>query len=160
MAEKRGAHSLGFLEFVVLAAATMSTQAIAIDAMLPAFPTIVSALVIDGRPFASGGRGCWVGRTIPGPWCFGYYPAMAWIAKCPDCEQEVEITHPVHEVMIEFLRDVRENAIAYYQLHPRSAADPRSCTGSGKTVPKYYIRDAKSTTPEDLPDLSKRFRMR
>jgi DHA1 family bicyclomycin/chloramphenicol resistance-like MFS transporter len=35
---------IGFLEFVVLAAATMSTQAIAIDAMLPAFPIIVSAL--------------------------------------------------------------------------------------------------------------------
>ncbi len=46
MAEARTAHSLGFLEFVVLAAATMSTQAIAIDAMLPAFPTIVSALHI------------------------------------------------------------------------------------------------------------------
>jgi MFS transporter, DHA1 family, multidrug resistance protein len=44
MAERRTAHSIGFLEFVVLAAATMSTQAIAIDAMLPAFPTIVSAL--------------------------------------------------------------------------------------------------------------------
>ncbi|HMH26962.1 MAG TPA: multidrug effflux MFS transporter [Steroidobacteraceae bacterium] len=44
MAEKRDAHSIGFLEFVILAAATMSTQAIAIDAMLPAFPTIVSAL--------------------------------------------------------------------------------------------------------------------
>ena len=44
MAEKRSAHSIGFLEFVILAAATMSTQAIAIDAMLPAFPTIVSAL--------------------------------------------------------------------------------------------------------------------
>jgi MFS transporter, DHA1 family, multidrug resistance protein len=44
MAETRGAHSLGFLEFVALAAATMSTQAIAIDAMLPAFPTIVAAL--------------------------------------------------------------------------------------------------------------------
>jgi DHA1 family bicyclomycin/chloramphenicol resistance-like MFS transporter len=43
MAE-RTAHSIGFLEFVVLAAATMSTQAIAIDAMLPAFPVIVSAL--------------------------------------------------------------------------------------------------------------------
>jgi DHA1 family bicyclomycin/chloramphenicol resistance-like MFS transporter len=46
MAEKRGAHSIGFLEFVVLAAATMSTQAIAIDGMLPAFPTIVSALKV------------------------------------------------------------------------------------------------------------------
>jgi len=46
MAETRTAHSIGFLEFVVLAAATMSTQAIAIDAMLPAFPTIVGALHI------------------------------------------------------------------------------------------------------------------
>jgi MFS transporter, DHA1 family, multidrug resistance protein len=44
MAEARTARSIGFLEFVMLAAATMSTQAIAIDAMLPAFPTIVSAL--------------------------------------------------------------------------------------------------------------------
>jgi DHA1 family bicyclomycin/chloramphenicol resistance-like MFS transporter len=44
MVGKRGAHSIGFLEFVVLAAATMSTQAIAIDAMLPAFPIIVQAL--------------------------------------------------------------------------------------------------------------------
>jgi DHA1 family bicyclomycin/chloramphenicol resistance-like MFS transporter len=44
MVETRAAHSIGFLEFVVLAAATMSTQAIAIDAMLPAFPTIVRVL--------------------------------------------------------------------------------------------------------------------
>jgi len=44
MAEKREAANIGFLEFVVLAAAMMSTQAIAIDAMLPAFPTIVQAL--------------------------------------------------------------------------------------------------------------------
>jgi MFS transporter, DHA1 family, multidrug resistance protein len=45
MAEQRGtAHAIGFVEFVVLAAATMSTQAIAIDAMLPAFPTIVRQL--------------------------------------------------------------------------------------------------------------------
>ena len=44
MTETRAAQSIGFLEFVVLAAATMSTQAIAIDAMLPAFPTIVGAL--------------------------------------------------------------------------------------------------------------------
>src|SRR5258707_698792 len=46
MAEKRGTQTIGFLEFVVLAAATMSTQAIAIDAMLPAFPTIVRALQV------------------------------------------------------------------------------------------------------------------
>jgi MFS transporter, DHA1 family, multidrug resistance protein len=44
MSEKHAAHSIGFLEFVVLAAATMSTQALAIDAMLPAFPIIVQAL--------------------------------------------------------------------------------------------------------------------
>lgn len=44
MSDTRAAHSIGFMEFVVLAAATMSTQAIAIDAMLPAFPTIVKVL--------------------------------------------------------------------------------------------------------------------
>src|SRR6266436_7341934 len=42
--DKRAAAKIGFVEFVVLAAAMMSTQAIAIDAMLPAFPTIVQAL--------------------------------------------------------------------------------------------------------------------
>jgi MFS transporter, DHA1 family, multidrug resistance protein len=55
MAEARWAHSIGFLEFVVLAAATMSTQAIAIDAMLPAFPTIVRVLNV-GDP----NRGQWI----------------------------------------------------------------------------------------------------
>ena len=38
---------IGFTEFVILAAATMSTQAIAIDAILPAFPIIVRALQVD-----------------------------------------------------------------------------------------------------------------
>jgi DHA1 family bicyclomycin/chloramphenicol resistance-like MFS transporter len=37
---------IGFTEFVTLAAAMMSTQAIAIDAMLPALPTIVQALKV------------------------------------------------------------------------------------------------------------------
>jgi DHA1 family bicyclomycin/chloramphenicol resistance-like MFS transporter len=46
MSEKSEAAKIGFLEFVVLAAAMMSTQAIAIDAMLPAFPIIVRALQI------------------------------------------------------------------------------------------------------------------
>ena len=46
MSEKREAAKIGFLEFVVLAAAMMSTQAIAIDAMLPAFPAIVRTLHI------------------------------------------------------------------------------------------------------------------
>ena len=44
MSEKREAVKIGFLEFVILAAAMMSTQAIAIDAMLPAFPVIGRAL--------------------------------------------------------------------------------------------------------------------
>ena len=41
-----GAVKIGFFEFIALAAATMSTQAMAIDAMLPAFPVIVLALHI------------------------------------------------------------------------------------------------------------------
>ena len=44
MSEKREAVKIGFLELVVLAAAMMSTQAIAIDAMLPAFPIIGRSL--------------------------------------------------------------------------------------------------------------------
>ena len=46
MPEKREAAKIGFLEFVVLAAAMMSTQAIAIDAMLPAFPIIGRSLEV------------------------------------------------------------------------------------------------------------------
>src|SRR5271167_1950808 len=55
MAENRGAHSIGFLEFVLLAAATMSTQAFAIDAMLPAFPNIVRELHV-----ANPNHGQWI----------------------------------------------------------------------------------------------------
>jgi MFS transporter, DHA1 family, multidrug resistance protein len=47
MAGQRDTHSIGFVEFVALAAAMMSTQAIAIDAMLPAFPTIVRELNVE-----------------------------------------------------------------------------------------------------------------
>ena len=43
----RGAASIGFTEFVLLVAAMMATQAIAIDAMLPAFPIIVHALHVS-----------------------------------------------------------------------------------------------------------------
>lgn len=47
--------AMGFSEFVVLCAALMSTQALAVDAMLPALPRIVRALgVIDEN------RGQWV----------------------------------------------------------------------------------------------------
>src|SRR6202000_2491221 len=55
VSDKRAAHSIGFMEFVVLAAATMSTQAIAIDAMLPAFPTIVRELNV-----ADANHGQWI----------------------------------------------------------------------------------------------------
>jgi MFS transporter, DHA1 family, multidrug resistance protein len=41
--------SIGFGEFVVLAAALMSTQALAIDAMLPALPIIVRALNVGNE---------------------------------------------------------------------------------------------------------------
>ena len=45
---RNSAHDkIGFTEFVVLAAATMSTQAIAIDAILPALPVIVQALNVE-----------------------------------------------------------------------------------------------------------------
>jgi DHA1 family bicyclomycin/chloramphenicol resistance-like MFS transporter len=46
VSEKREAVRIGFTEFVVLAAAMMSTQAMAIDAILPAFPIIVRALEV------------------------------------------------------------------------------------------------------------------
>jgi DHA1 family bicyclomycin/chloramphenicol resistance-like MFS transporter len=51
----RGAHPIGFREFVMLAAAMMSTQALAIDAMLPALPTITRALQV-----ANENHGQWV----------------------------------------------------------------------------------------------------
>src|SRR3984957_10119047 len=55
MSERRAAPPMGFVEFVVLVAAMMSTQAIAIDAMLPAFPIIVKALHV-----ADENRGQWI----------------------------------------------------------------------------------------------------
>ena len=45
----RGSFHLGFGEFVVLVAAMMASQALAIDAMLPALPTIVGVLHV-GNP--------------------------------------------------------------------------------------------------------------
>jgi DHA1 family bicyclomycin/chloramphenicol resistance-like MFS transporter len=55
MSETRRAHSIGFFEFVVLAAAMMSTQALSIDAMLPAFPLIVRQLRV-----ADANHGQWI----------------------------------------------------------------------------------------------------
>ncbi|MGA2365399.1 MAG: multidrug effflux MFS transporter [Steroidobacteraceae bacterium] len=44
-----GAHSIRFGEFVALAAAMLSTQAFAVDAMLPALPTITRALQVSNQ---------------------------------------------------------------------------------------------------------------
>jgi DHA1 family bicyclomycin/chloramphenicol resistance-like MFS transporter len=49
MPEKGFAAKIGFTEFVALAAATMSCQAIAIDAMLPAFPIIGLSLHVANQ---------------------------------------------------------------------------------------------------------------
>src|ERR1700761_5003052 len=47
-APRNTAHDkIGFTEFVALAAAMMSTQALAIDAILPALPIVVQALKVD-----------------------------------------------------------------------------------------------------------------
>jgi len=43
----RPAVPIRFAEFVALIAAMMSTQALAIDAMLPAFPTIIAVLKVS-----------------------------------------------------------------------------------------------------------------
>lgn len=56
LADRSGsARPAGFVEFVALMAAMMSTQAIAIDAMLPAFPVIVDALHVGNE-----NRGQWI----------------------------------------------------------------------------------------------------
>ncbi len=49
MPEKGEAAKIGFVEFIALAAAMMSTQAIAIDAMLPAFPVIGNSLHVGNE---------------------------------------------------------------------------------------------------------------
>jgi DHA1 family bicyclomycin/chloramphenicol resistance-like MFS transporter len=49
------ANAIGFLEFVLLCAAMMSSQALAVDAMLPALPTIVRSLHV-----ANENHGQWV----------------------------------------------------------------------------------------------------
>jgi MFS transporter, DHA1 family, multidrug resistance protein len=51
----RAATPMGFTEFVVLIAAMMATQALAIDAMLPAFPIIVRAMHV-----ANENHGQWI----------------------------------------------------------------------------------------------------
>jgi DHA1 family bicyclomycin/chloramphenicol resistance-like MFS transporter len=64
-AASAAAGKIGFAEFVALIAAMMATQAIAIDAMLPAFPVIVDALHVPSEnqgqwilTFYMSGLGC------------------------------------------------------------------------------------------------------
>lgn len=82
---------------------------------------------------------------------------MAWRAKCYECGQGAGITRPVIEPLSEFLLGDLGNAVAHYETHPRSQADTRSCGGSGMAVPKYHMRGAYSTPPdEDQPDWDSR----
>ena len=81
---------------------------------------------------------------------------MPWRAKCYECEQEAGITRPLFQTRGSYLAWTLldknlENAVAYYETHPRSAAGARSCGGVGKTVPKYHMRLAHSTTPDEDP---------
>jgi MFS transporter, DHA1 family, multidrug resistance protein len=55
VAEDRVITKIGFGEFVALTAATMATQALAVDAMLPAFPVILRALGV-----ANANHGQWI----------------------------------------------------------------------------------------------------
>jgi hypothetical protein len=46
-----------------------------------------------------------------------------------------------------------EVAEAFYETHPRSTTDIRQCDGSGTVVPKARMREAYSTTPDELPGI-------
>ena len=87
---------------------------------------------------------------------------MPYRAKCNECEQETGITQPFFEKKSSWLSSLflgvnLENAVAYYETHPRSQPDNRPCSGSGKAVPKSYMRGAHSTTPdEDSPSWGRR----
>lgn len=81
---------------------------------------------------------------------------MPWRAKCYECEQEAGITRPLFETKDSYLSWTLldknlENAIAYYENHPRSTTSTRSCGGVGKAVPRYHMRLAYSTTPDEDP---------
>lgn len=88
---------------------------------------------------------------------------MPWRAKCYECGQEAGISRPVFEtfssfaVVVEGERYDLQSAKAFYATHSRSATDTRPCSGVGKAVPKYQMREAFSTTPdEDPPELDHR----
>src|SRR5256885_1490872 len=82
---------------------------------------------------------------------------MPWRAKCSECQQQAEISRPFFETKDLFLqwtlldKKILEKAVAYYESHPRSAADPRPCSGVGKAVPGANMFLAYPTTPDEDP---------
>ena len=86
---------------------------------------------------------------------------MPWRAKCYECGQGAGITRPVFETLSSLFAEGErydlQSATAFYATHSRSATDLRRCSGVGEAVPKYQMREAYSTTPdEDPPDLDPR----
>lgn len=80
-----------------------------------------------------------------------YYLAMPWRAKWYECGQEAGITRPRFETASSLLVGDLQTATAFYETHPRSPTDTRSCSGAGKVIPKYQMRKAYSMTPDQDP---------
>lgn len=82
---------------------------------------------------------------------------MPWRARCSECQEEAPISRPLFETKDLFLRwtlmgeKILEHAIAHCEAHPRSAADLRPCSGTGKSVPRANMALAYSTTPGEDP---------
>lgn len=76
---------------------------------------------------------------------------MPWQAKCYECEQEAGINRPTFATLSSFLAGDLQDATAFYETHPRSPTDTRPCSGAGKGIPKYQMRAAYSTTPDEDP---------
>jgi hypothetical protein len=76
---------------------------------------------------------------------------MPWRAKCYECGQEAGITRPTFETLTSFAEGDLQKATGFYETHPRSPTDTRSCSGTGKAIPKYQMREAYSTTPDEDP---------
>lgn len=80
---------------------------------------------------------------------------MPWRAQCYECQHEAGISRPFFETKESFInwtlldQKILEKAVAYYEAHPRSAADGRPCSGVGKAVPRALMLLAYSTTPDD-----------
>jgi hypothetical protein len=76
---------------------------------------------------------------------------MAWRAKCYECGQEVPITRPLYGKQSLLAEGDLGRATASYEAHPDRPPDPRPCSAVSKTVPRYQLRKAHSTTPGQDP---------